>query len=125
MPLAHTIAEDASVSTPAPTYPLFTHMFLIPPLDIVIRASLVDCLLLPCDTYSHVSNYGMDCHHTYWLHQTQFLSVRHPHHLIIVLSSCTLRVASISDLLLSHFRLQPMPPTLQPLTLLRRLIRRF
>jgi hypothetical protein len=119
-PRARVTAKDASVSTPAPTYPLYTRMFLIPPLDIVICASLVDCLLLPVDTYSHISDYNMDCPRTYWLHQTQFLSVRRLHHLIIVLSSCTLHVTSISNLLLSRFRLQPMPLTLQPLTSLRR-----
>jgi hypothetical protein len=68
MPHARIAAEDASVSTPTPTYPLYTHMFLIPPLDIVIHASLVNCLLLPVDTYTHVSDYSMDCPHTYWLH---------------------------------------------------------
>ena len=82
-----------------------------------VHASLADCLL--------VSDYGMDSPHTYWLHQTPFLAVQCPHHLMIVLSSCTLRVASFRSVLLSRFRLQPVPLEIQPPTSLRRLVRHF
>src|SRR6202789_110831 len=76
-------------------------------LNILFRVSLAMCRLISICTSD------TDCPSSYQLSHFRFISDRHPHYLIITLPSCTLRVCSFSDVLLTRFTLR-VPPTIQP-----------
>src|SRR6202789_4093253 len=76
-------------------------------LNILFRVSLAMCrLVLICTS-------DTDCPSSYQRSRFRFISDRRPHYLIITLPSCTLRVCSFSDVLLTRFTLH-VPPTIQP-----------
>ena len=79
----------------------------------MLRVPYTHCLFAPITTYSRISDYGTDMPLIYWLHQMCFASLRCPHHLIIVLPHCTLRITTFDFVLISRHRVQPVPPTIQ------------
>ena len=67
----------------------------------------------------------MDAPLIHWLHRTRFASLQRPHHLIITLPFCTIRVATFSFVLISDRRVQPVLPTIQRPMDLQHLFRHF
>ena len=104
----HAYREATALVTPAPTilpiYPINDSFFFV---EIVYHISLADCLLILDCPYSHVSDYAIDSSVPLRLQQTCFLSVRHPHLLIIALPFTTIRIMTLPCVLLSHFHLMP------------------
>jgi hypothetical protein len=79
----------------------YTLLLSRPPLltfDIVRRATLADCfLVMDC-------LYDTDLPTSYQLSVTRYLPARRPHHLMIALASCTIRVFHFSEVFLSRSR---------------------
>ena len=84
---------------------LFPFAFLI---DVLLRATTAQSLfVLDC---TEKEDYPL----FYFISESPYLSKRHPHHLIITLPSCTLRVLLFPDVFLSRFTLRT-PPTIPSL----------
>jgi len=100
--------EEPTLETPAPAIPsiyfISDSFFFV---ELVYCVSLADCLLIPDCPYSRMSDYAMDSPVPLRLHQTRFLSVRHPHLLIIALPFTTIHIATLPCVLLSRFCLMP------------------
>ena len=94
-------------------------------MDFMLRVPYAHCLFAPITTYSRISDYSTDTFLIYWLHQTLFASLQCPHHLIIALPHCTLRVAIFDYILISNRRVQPVPPIIQCPMDLQHLFRPF
>ena len=65
--------------------------------NVLLHASLAQCLLILDCTIER--DYPLYC----YLSETLFLYEDAPHHLIILLSSCTLRVFPMTDVFVSRF----------------------
>src|SRR5882757_9275034 len=94
----------ARVPTPDVSLP-FPHAYLY---DVFARASFAQTLLVSDCTPSR--DYPLHC----FISDILFITEDAPHHLIISLQSCTLRVCPMSSILLTHFTLR-VPHTIQPL----------
>ena len=86
------MAKDSPSAT-IPTSVTACDPFLLPT-DIILRVSYAHCLFAPIATYSRILDYSTDTFLIYWLHQTLFALLQRPHHLIIALPHCTLRVTT-------------------------------
>src|SRR6267154_2482715 len=96
---------DVPLQLPMPDVsPLFPHAYLY---DVFARASFAETLLVSDCTPSR--DYPLYC----FVSDTLFITEDAPHHLIISLHSCTLRVCPMSSILLTRFTLH-VPLTIQP-----------
>ena len=93
----------ARVPTPDVSLP-FPHAYLY---DVFARAFFAQTLLVSDCTPSR--DYPLYC----FVSDTLFITEDAPHHLIISLQSCTLRVCPMSSILLTRFTLR-IPHTIQP-----------
>ena len=95
---------------------LCTICFLFPfayQYDVLIRASCAQSLLVSDCTSDR--DYPLSC----FVSETLYLYKDTSHHLIILLSSCTLRVLPLIDCFISHFTFH-VPPTIKPPSDIRR-----
>src|SRR5882757_1912918 len=96
---------SAAARVPTPDVsPPFPHAYLY---DVFSRASFAQTLLVSDCTPSR--DYPLYC----FVSDTLFITKDAPHHLIISLQSCTLRVCPMSSILLTRFTLR-VPHTIQP-----------
>jgi len=100
------ILAECSVSC---TIDLISPLFLFPYayiLDVFLRASLAQTLFVSDCTAAR--DYPLSC----YLSETLFIVENAPHHLIIILPSCTLRVSPLTSIFLSRFTMDT-PPTIK------------